>query len=612
MKDVDPSDKPPKIQKTDLSLEESCGFCGRNTEIKLNGKSYPHTKKLCFCKLHVDKNVSDLPWSKSPMGISYKSLGLNFLPNNKKLSGDKKSMVDYSMPKEESSGNHLLSDDFDISIYLSSLSKKLTNDLSVFVKVSISLILKESPSRKRSLMPRGHESLALLDSGALAGDFISLAFINELDLHSFVVKIDNPKRVCSGLDNTCNLISGSIELILNFINEITNKIETFYFNPRILQNSPIDIIIGHSTIKNKNLAWKIPRGFFLDSFIKRNKNLFLTSQEPVVSDISYQFNTKLSKRLKITEISEKPCTDHICGCQPISGLLPNDVTRTRAHKNKVKVAVNRLSDIPSSTFVDNGPCGTPEIIPITTEPRVGTVLSEEGNTSLTDTRSHTLTTVAQTHTVLRHHTELQPYKLDDGIILGCLFSSLSISTLSETPNLYNTVFALTDSHTTSLKTEISNNFVDNDGISDYHDSFKPWLPDPQPTTNLLDSIHIEGDEELQNGIRALCEEYKDIFSNTLPAIPSKMEPFDIKVDTVAWKNPKNRMPHRRQSPKKEMEILRQVTLLEEQGIIKRSNAQYYSQVILAPKPDDEWRLCVDFRNLNNATLENGTPSYGEY
>jgi hypothetical protein len=105
-KDVDPSDKPSKIPKTDLSPEEPCGLCGRNTAIKLNGKSYPHTKKLCFCKLHVDKNVSDLPWSKSPMGISYKSLGLNFLPNNKKLSGDKKSMVDYSMPKEESSGNH--------------------------------------------------------------------------------------------------------------------------------------------------------------------------------------------------------------------------------------------------------------------------------------------------------------------------------------------------------------------------------------------------------------------------------------------------------------------------------------------------------------------------
>ena len=256
-------------------------------------------------------------------------------------------------------------------------------------------------------------------------------------------------------------------------------------------------------------------------------------------------------------------------------------------KNKVKVAINRTCDgISTPTFIDKEPCDGISKSLIITEPRVGTVLSEEGNTSLTDTRGHTLTAVAQTHTVLRSHTELQPYKLDDGTILGCLFSSLSLSTLSETPNLYNTVFALTDSHTTSLKSEISNNFIDNDGISDYHDSFKPWLPDPQQDTNLLDTIHIEGDEELQTGIKTLCEEFKDIFSNTLPAIPSKMEPFDIKVDAVAWKNPKNRMPHRRQSPKKEMEILRQVTLLEEQGIIKRSNAQYYSQVILAPKPND--------------------------
>jgi hypothetical protein len=113
-KDVDPSDKPTKSPKnsdkdkadpSSLS-DEPCDYCGRSTQIKLNGKSYPHTKKLCFCKLHVDKNTSDQPWSKSPMGLSYKSLGLNFLPHNKKLAGDKKSFVDYSMPKEESSGNH--------------------------------------------------------------------------------------------------------------------------------------------------------------------------------------------------------------------------------------------------------------------------------------------------------------------------------------------------------------------------------------------------------------------------------------------------------------------------------------------------------------------------
>jgi hypothetical protein len=115
---------------------------------------------------------------------------------------------------------------------------------------------------------------------------ISLAIINELDFSSFIVEVDNPRRVCSGLDNTCNFISGSIELMLTFVNEISNQIESFYFNSRILQNSPIDIIIGRSTIKIENLALKIPSGFFQENFIKRHKNLFLIAQEPVVSNIS--------------------------------------------------------------------------------------------------------------------------------------------------------------------------------------------------------------------------------------------------------------------------------------------------------------------------------------
>ena len=163
-------------------------------------------------------------------------------------------------------------------------------------------------------------------------------------------------------------------------------------------------------------------------------------------------------------------------------------------------------------------------------------------------------------------------------------------------------------HSHSLvATALENNFIDNDGINDYHDSFKPWLTDPQQEINLLDEIHVEGDEDLQNGIKTLCKEFEDIFSNTLPSTPSKMEPFDIKVDAVAWRDPKNRMPHRRQSPKKEVEIQRQVTLLLDQGIIQRSKAQYYSQVILAPKPNDEWRFCVDYRNLNAASDSGSHP-----
>jgi hypothetical protein len=85
-----------------------------------------------------------------------------------------------------------------------------------------------------------------------------------------------------------------------------------------------------------------------------------------------------------------------------------------------------------------------------------------------------------------------------------------------------------------------------------------------------------------------------------------MEPFDIKVDEVAWKDPKNRLPPRCQSRKKEVEIERQISKLLDDGI-KRSKAAHWSQVVLAPKPDDEWRLCIDSHKLNTALDPGGHP-----
>ena len=39
----------------------------------------------------------------------------------------------------------------------------------------------------------------------------------------------------------------------------------------------------------------------------------------------------------------------------------------------------------------------------------------------------------------------------------------------------------------------------------------------------------------------------------------------------------------------------------EQGIIFKSEASYYSQVIHAAKPDGSYRFCIDYRHLNDAT-----------
>jgi hypothetical protein len=43
------------------------------------------------------------------------------------------------------------------------------------------------------------------------------------------------------------------------------------------------------------------------------------------------------------------------------------------------------------------------------------------------------------------------------------------------------------------------------------------------------------------------------------------------------------------------------------GIIEKSQATYYSQVMLTPKPDGSYRFCTDYRNMNDATPDASWP-----
>jgi hypothetical protein len=47
--------------------------------------------------------------------------------------------------------------------------------------------------------------------------------------------------------------------------------------------------------------------------------------------------------------------------------------------------------------------------------------------------------------------------------------------------------------------------------------------------------------------------------------------------------------------------------MPKKGIIKPSDASYYSQVLLAIKPDGSLRFCIDYRNLNEATKSASWP-----
>ena len=107
---------------------------------------------------------------------------------------------------------------------------------------------------------------------------------------------------------------------------------------------------------------------------------------------------------------------------------------------------------------------------------------------------------------------------------------------------------------------------DDDEIDhDKTDTFKPWLP-LLSTTDVLSLIHISDDKDLQHRLRTLCKEFKDIFSDELPAAPAKIPEFHLTVKDDEWKVARNRAPPRAQNPKKQAAPFTTIETLRDQKV----------------------------------------------
>lgn len=119
-------------------------------------------------------------------------------------------------------------------------------------------------------------------------------------------------------------------------------------------------------------------------------------------------------------------------------------------------------------------------------------------------------------------------------------------------------------------------------------------------------ITILGSEYLKQELAKLVKEFSDVFSTTVPSTPSKLNPLILEVDKTKWCVKANQGPPRLQSFQKEQEIIKQIEKYLELNVITKSNANYYSQILMVPKPENHWRFCLDLRNLNKATKPMGS------
>ncbi|XP_042386576.1 uncharacterized protein LOC121978276 [Zingiber officinale] len=98
------------------------------------------------------------------------------------------------------------------------------------------------------------------------------------------------------------------------------------------------------------------------------------------------------------------------------------------------------------------------------------------------------------------------------------------------------------------------------------------------------------------------QDFKDVFSeDTPPGLPTKRR-IEHQIDLIPRASIPNR-PAYRSSPEETKELQRQVEEPMTKGHVRESMSPCVVPVLLVPKKDETWRMCVDYRAVNKITVK---------
>jgi hypothetical protein len=103
----------------------------------------------------------------------------------------------------------------------------------------------------------------------------------------------------------------------------------------------------------------------------------------------------------------------------------------------------------------------------------------------------------------------------------------------------------------------------------------------------------------------VVKEFADVFPEELPGMPPERE-LEFTIDLKPGTEPIARTPYRMSTPELQ-ELKMQLKELLDLGLIRPSVSPWGAPVIFIRKKDGSWRLCIDYRQLNKATIKNQYP-----
>jgi hypothetical protein len=103
----------------------------------------------------------------------------------------------------------------------------------------------------------------------------------------------------------------------------------------------------------------------------------------------------------------------------------------------------------------------------------------------------------------------------------------------------------------------------------------------------------------------VVKEFADVFPEELPGMPPERE-LEFTIDLKPGTEPIARTPYRMSTPELQ-ELKMKLKELLDLGLIHPSVSPWGAPIIFIRKKDGSWRLCIDYRQLNKATIKNQYP-----